>query len=82
MKTMDLILLIVGVLTVAFTVTMIVLFARTGGVPDTLVSCWFAAIGGECGIMGWIKTTKERREQRRWDLADEKRREKEHEQSD
>lgn len=75
MRTMDKILVIVAVLTVVFTVVMIWLYYRTGGVPDTLVGCWFAAIGGECGVMGWIKTTKERREQRRWDLEDEQRRE-------
>lgn len=73
MKTMDIILLILGVLTAAFTVTMIVLFRRMGAVPDTLVTCWFAAVTGECGAMGWIKTTKDRARERQYQLEDEKR---------
>ena len=44
--------------------------------PDTLITCVFATLGGECGILGWIKTTKEKKQDRRWQLAD-MRREKE-----
>ena len=47
-----------------------------GSVPDTLITCVFATLGGECGILGWIKTTKEKKQDRRWQLAD-MRREKE-----
>ena len=35
-----------------------------------LVTCVFAACGGEFGIMGWIKTTKERNQSRKWELDD------------
>lgn len=79
---MDLILLIVAVLTVAFTVTMIWLYKTTGSAPDELIRCWFLAIGGECGVMGWIKTTKEKQQERRWQLADEQRRKKEQEENE
>lgn len=68
--TMDIILVIVGILLVVFTVTMIVLFERYGAIPDTLCTCVFAALAGECGIMGWIKTTKERHKDREWQLQD------------
>lgn len=44
MKTLDLILAIVAALTVAFTVTMIVIFCRYAVIPDTLVTCWFTCI--------------------------------------
>lgn len=42
-------------------------------VPDTLVNCVFVALAGECGIMGWIKTSKEKNKDRRWQLEDRKR---------
>ncbi len=60
MKTMDLILIIVGVLLLAFTVTMIVLFCMYQSVPDTLITMFFGCLGTECGVMGWIKTAKEK----------------------
>ena len=76
MGTMDFILLIVFLCLTAFTIAMITLFTVYGSVPDTLITCVFATLGGECGILGWIKTTKEKKQDRRWQLAD-MRREKE-----
>ena len=73
MKTLDLVLIVVAILTIIFTVTMIIIFCQYNMIPDTLVTCWFACIGGECGICGWIKTTKERNQDRKWQLEDEKR---------
>ena len=63
---MDVILIIVGISLLAFTITMVRIYRECGGVPDTLVTCVFATLGGECGIMGWIKTTKDRNKERRW----------------
>ena len=74
--TMDFILLIVFLCLTVFTIAMIALFTVYGSVPDTLITCVFATLGGECGILGWIKTTKEKKQDRRWQLAD-MRREKE-----
>lgn len=71
--TMDLILLLVFICLVIFTVTMIRLFQVYGSVPDTLVTCVFATLGGECGILGWIKTNKDKRQDRRWQREDMKR---------
>ena len=74
MKTMDRILVIIGITTVAFLAVMIWLFYRFQAVPDTLIGCYFAFIGGECGIMGWIKNVKEKAQERQWrkeDKADE-----------
>lgn len=76
MGTMDFILLIVFLCLTVFTIAMIVLFTVYGSVPDTLITCVFATLGGECGILGWIKTTKEKKRDRWWQLAD-MRREKE-----
>ena len=72
MKVMDVILVIVGICLVVFTVAMIILFRTYGSIPDTLCTCVFAALGGECGIMGWIKTSKDRRREREWEVEDRK----------
>lgn len=69
-KTMDVILVIVGVLLISFTITMIVMFVKYGAIPDTLCTCVFAALGGECGVMGWIRTTKDRQRDRSYELED------------
>ena len=69
-RTLDLILIVIAVFLLAFVVAMIWLYSRTGGIPDTLCSCVFAACGGECGVMGWIKVTKERYRDRSFELKD------------
>ena len=65
-KTMDLILILVGVSVVVFTVVMIWLYLLTGAIPDTLCTCFFVACTGECGFMGWIKTAKTRYQDHEW----------------
>lgn len=67
---MDIVLIVVGISLLTFTIAMIWLFREYGAVPDTLVTCVFAALGGECGIMGWIKTTKDRNRERKWEKED------------
>lgn len=56
--TMDLILLLIGVFLAVFTAVMIVIFCITGSTPDTLITCVFGICGVEGGVMGWIKTSK------------------------
>lgn len=73
MGTMDFILLIVFLCLTVFTIAMIALFTVYGSVPDTLITCVFATLGGECGILGWIKTNKDKRQDRRWQREDMKR---------
>ena len=70
MKTMNVVLIIIGVILVVFTSAMVWLFYTTGAIPDTLVTCVFAACGGEFGVMGWIKTTKDRHQTRKWEIED------------
>lgn len=57
---MDIILVIVAMAALVFTLAMIQIFKTQGAIPDTLVTCVFAALGGECGAMAWIKTVKEK----------------------
>lgn len=60
MKTMDFILAVLGVFLLVFVVVMILLFIAYQSVPDTLIMSVFAACGLEGGVMGWIKTTKDK----------------------
>ena len=53
-----------------FLIVMIAIYIRTGGIPDTLCTCVFSVCGGECGVMGWIKTTKDRHLSRQYELED------------
>ena len=72
-KTMDVVLIVVGIALAVFTAEMVRIYRDFGTEPTTLETCVFAALGGECGIMGWIKTTKERAKEREWQQEDEKR---------
>ena len=67
---MNIILIIVGICLLLFTIAMIFTFREYGAIPDTLVTCVFATLGGECGVMGWIKTSKDRRREREWEVED------------
>lgn len=67
---MDTILVLVGITTLIFTITMIWLYLVTGGIPDTLCTCFFVACTGECGFMGWIKAAKVRYQEHEWQLQE------------
>lgn len=63
-KTMDLVLVLIAVLTILFVIINLILFDLHETIPNTLVTCWFSAIVGEFGVLGWIKTTKVKQEER------------------
>lgn len=71
-RTMDVVLVVIALFLLVFVTVLIVLYYLTGGIPDTLCTCVFAICGGECGVMGWIKTTKERKLERKYELEDRK----------
>ena len=70
--TMNLILIIIAIALTIFTAIMIWLFILYQYIPDTLCTCVFAALTGEAGAMAWIKTTKEKKVDREWELEDRK----------
>lgn len=76
---MDFILIFVAVALIAFTLSMIYVFIRQGSIPDTLCTCVFAVLGGECGVMGWIKTNKDKQRDRQWEKEDAAGKEQENE---
>lgn len=69
---MNLILIFIAASLVVFTIVMIHTFQTYGMIPDTLCTCVFSVLGGECGAMAWIKTNKERNKERQWQLEDRK----------
>lgn len=69
---MNIVLLIAAILLAWFTVKMIQIYLAYGAIPDTLVNCVFLALTGEAGIMGWIKTRKEKYRERRWQKEDQR----------
>ena len=60
MGTMDKVLILEAVILVAYTVADLAVFWHTGAEPATLTTCVFGVCGIENGVMGWIKTTKEK----------------------
>ena len=68
--TMDVILVVIAMFLLLFVAVMLWLYYITGGIPDTLCTCVFGICGGECGVMGWIKTNKDRQRDRKFELED------------
>lgn len=77
MGTMDRILVLEAVFLVAYTVADLVVFWHTGSEPATLTGCVFGVCGLENGVMGWIKTNKDKQQDRKWAEEDRQRMERE-----
>ena len=60
MGVMDKVLILEAVILVAYTVAALAVFWHTGSEPATLTACVFGVCGIENGVMGWIKTSKEK----------------------
>lgn len=71
-KAMDLAVISVFTLLIAFTVAMIITFYKCYAIPDTLCTCVYGCLGCEYGALAWIKTTKERRQDHEWQKEDYK----------
>lgn len=63
MGTMDKVLILEAILLISYTVADLVVFCHTGAEPYTLTGCVFAVCGLENGVMGWIKTNKDKAEE-------------------
>ena len=57
-KTLDVVLILLGAFLLLFTIAMIVVFMKFQAVPDTLITSVFACCGAEGGFMALIQTTK------------------------
>ena len=70
--TLNIILFIVGAFFVWFNWQMIVVFRECGAIPETYACTVVGSVIGECGICGWIRTSKDRRREREWEKEDRK----------
>lgn len=57
-KTLSIVLIILGVTTILFTASMILLFYKFQSIPDTLCERFFTCVVGELGIAGLIQIAK------------------------
>lgn len=60
MGVMDKVLILEAVILVIYTVADLTVFWHTGAEPTTLTACVFGVCGLENGVMGWIKTNKDK----------------------
>lgn len=55
------ILIVVFILFLRFNAQMIEIYKTVGSIPETYAITVVGALIGECGICGWIRTTKDKR---------------------
>ena len=68
--TLNIVLVVVGAFFFWFNFQMLSIFREQGTIPETYACAVVAATIGECGICGWIRTTKDRRRERAWEKED------------
>lgn len=61
--TLNLILILVGAFFVWFNWQMLDIFRSYGAIPESYACAVITATIGECGICGWIRTTKDKRQE-------------------
>lgn len=70
--TLNVILIIVGLFFVWFNCQMLSIFRMQGQIPETYACAVVAATIGECGICGWIRVNKDKKQDREWAKEDKK----------
>ena len=70
--TLNIVLMLVGAFFIWFNWQMILVFRECGSMPETYACAVVAATIGECGICGWIRTNKDKQQDRKWQKQDEK----------
>ncbi len=68
--TLNIILVIVGAFFLWFNFQMIEMYNKVGSIPESYACAVIAATIGECGICGWIRTNKDKRQTRMWTKQD------------
>ena len=75
--TLNLVLMFVGAFFIWFNWQMILLYRQCDSMPETYACAVVAATIGECGICGWIRTNKDKQQDRKWAEEDRQRMERE-----
>lgn len=70
--TLNLVLILVGAFFVWFNWQMLCIFREQGMIPETYACAVITATLGECGICGWIRTTKDRKREHQWEAEERK----------
>lgn len=73
--TLNLVLILMFAFFIWFNWQMLCIFREYACIPETYACAVIAATIGEAGICGWIRTTKDRNRERKWEQED---REKDH----
>lgn len=79
--TLNIILICVGAFFLYFNFQMLQLYKEFGSLPETYAVAVVGATIGECGICGWIRTNKDRHQERKWQKEDEEQYKEEQERS-
>lgn len=69
--TLNIILALVGIFFLWFNWQMMEMFKLCGAIPESYACAVIAAVLGECGVCGWIRTTKDKKQDRKWAKEDE-----------
>ncbi len=68
--TLNIVLVLVGAFFLWFNWQMLNIYRECMSIPETYACAVITATIGECGICGWIKTNKDRRQDREWQKED------------
>lgn len=68
--TLNIVLICVGLFFIWFNYQMLEMFKLAGSIPETYACAVIAATIGECGICGWIRTSKDKKQTRDWEKED------------
>ena len=70
--TLNIVLILVGSFFIWFNWQMLQIFRECGSIPETYACAVITVLLGECGICGWIRTTKDKKRDRAWEKEDMK----------
>lgn len=68
--TLNIVLICVFVYMIFINWKMLAIFAQCGSAPESAWCALIAALLGECGICGWIRTNKDKQQERKWQKED------------
>ncbi len=73
--TLNIVLICIFVYTAYLNWQMLETYKLCGSAPETAWCALIAALLGECGICGWIRTNKDKQQDRKWEKEDRKKQE-------
>lgn len=71
--TLNIVLIVVGAFFIWFNAQLLDIYRERGTIPEGYANTVIAATIGECGICGWIRTSKDKRRDRRWEMQEKER---------